>query len=342
MKNLIAEIKKAGIIGRGGAEFPTAMKWEMVKKAAGKPKIVICNASEGELGIFKDFYILDKFPEKVFQGMVLAMDYLGTKEAYFNLNAAYYKKLKKKLDALVLKWKKKGYRFHIFKEHPSYIGGEETALLEGIEGHAVKPRLKPPYPVEKGLFGLPTLINNVETFYDVAEVAEGTYAKKRFYTISGHIPHAGVFHLPAAMSLLEVLKETGNTPHFNFFVQVGGSASGIVLNAGQLKDGKATGAGSIEVYPTTLKPRDLLMKWFKFYADESCGKCTPCREGTYHLYELLKAHHRVPWGQILEIVEVMEKTSFCGLGRSIGLPVKSYIKNVLYANDPSHNIVCHL
>ncbi|MFH0820588.1 MAG: NADH-ubiquinone oxidoreductase-F iron-sulfur binding region domain-containing protein [Candidatus Peregrinibacteria bacterium] len=326
---LIESIKRAGIVGRGGAEFPTAAKWEMVKKAKGKPKYVICNASEGELGTFKDFHILDKFPEKVFRGMALAMDYLGTKEAWFNLNANYYKKLKKKLDALILKWKKKGYCFHIYQEHPSYIGGEETALLEGMEGKRVQPRLKPPYPGERGLFGQPTLINNVETFYDVADVAAGTFEKKRFYSFSGHVKHAGVFHLPIGISLMQALKMTDNVPDSDYFVQVGGSASGVVLNKTQLKTNKMTGAGSIEVFPASLKPRDLLLKWFRFYRDESCGKCTPCREGTFHLYELVKKHDRVPWGAVLGIVEAMEKISFCGLGRSIGLPVKSYMQNIL-------------
>ncbi|MBN1258773.1 hypothetical protein JXA05_03375 [Candidatus Peregrinibacteria bacterium] len=332
MKNIIEELKKANLVGRGGAEYPTAVKWESVKRAKGKPKYVVCNASEGELGIFKDFFILDQFPGHVFEGMRLAMDYLGAKEAWFNLNANYYKKLKVKLDALVKKYGKKGYRFRIYKEHPSYIGGEETALLEGMEGHAVKPRLKPPYPGEKGLFGQPTLINNVETFYDVAEVMAGNYAKKRFYSFSGHIKHAGVFHLPIGISLHEALRQTDNLPDFDFFVQAGGSASGIVFRKDQLKTNKMAGAGSIEIYPAALKPRDLLLKWFKFYANESCGKCTPCREGTFHLYELVKAHDRVPWGQILEIVETMEKTSFCGLGRSIGLPVKSYMQNILKLN----------
>jgi NADH:ubiquinone oxidoreductase subunit F (NADH-binding) len=329
MNKVIEAIKKAGIVGRGGAEFPTAMKWEMVKKAKNKPKVVICNASEGELGIFKEFYILEHFPEKVFKGMAIAMDYLGTKEAYFNLNANYYKKLKRKLDALILKWKKKGYNFHIYQEHPSYIGGEETALLEGIEGKRVQPRIKPPYPVEKGLFGKPTLINNVETFFDVAEVAMGMFAKKRFYSISGHVKHAGVFHLPIGISLFQAMQKTDNIPDFDFFVQVGGGASGVVLNKDQLKTNKVTGAGSIEVYPAMIKPKELLLKWFKFYADESCGKCTPCREGTFHLLELVKKHDRIPWGQIMEIVETMEKTSFCGLGKSIGLPVKSYMHNIL-------------
>jgi NADH:ubiquinone oxidoreductase subunit F (NADH-binding) len=125
------------------------------------------------------------------------------------------------------------------------------------------------------------------------------------------------------------LKKTKNWPDFDFFVQVGGSASGLVLSPDQLKDKTMFGAGSIEIYRADMKPYDLLMKWFKFYSEESCGKCTPCREGTYQLHELLKKHKTIPWKEVMELVDAMEKTSFCALGRSIGLPVKSYRMNVL-------------
>ena len=191
-QNLITKIKKAKLVGRGGACFPVATKWEAVKKAkghakgrAGKPKYVICNASEGELGVFKDFYILNKHLDDVGKGMVLAMDYLKTKEAYFNLNQDYYKKLIHKLDKVLLPYEKKGYRFKIYEEKPSYIGGEETALLNAIEGKRLEPRRKPPYPVDVGLFGKPTIVNNVETFFNVAKVAKGKFEPKRFYCLSG-------------------------------------------------------------------------------------------------------------------------------------------------------------
>ncbi len=329
MKNIIAKIKEANLIGRGGAGYPTALKWEMVKKAKGSPKYVVSNASEGELGLHKDLHILEHEPEMVFKGMKLAMDYIGTKEAYFNFNHKYYLMVKWKIHSLIKKYNSKGYKFTIYEEHPSYIGGEETALLNAIEGKRVQPRLKPPYPVECGLFCKPTIVNNIETFYNVAQVAAGTYKHKRFYSITGHARHRGVFHLPEDWSIYEILDATGNIPDFKFFVQIGGSSSGPVINMDQLKTQKMVGAGAIEIYPADIHPREVLTRWFRFYCEESCGKCTPCREGTYQLYKIIQKGGPIQWEAIMEIVDTMEKTSFCGLGYSIGNPVKSYVKNVL-------------
>ena len=328
-QNLITKIKKANLVGRGGAEFPTALKWELAKKAKGRPKYVVSNASEGEIGLFKDLYILKHSPGKIFEGMALAMDYLGTREAYFNFNKKYYLLVKLKIKSLIRKYKKRGYNFTVYQEHPSYIGGEETALLNAIEGKRVQPRLKPPYPAEAGLFGKPTLVHNIETLFNVACVADGSYEHKRFYCISGEGRHQGVYHLPENWNLQKILEHINHVPEFDFFVQIGGSASGLILNQNQLKNHKMIGAGSMEIYPASTKPWDLLLKWFKFYAEESCGKCTPCREGTYQLYELIKNNKKIPWKKVLEIINTMEKTSLCGLGTSIGVPVRSYLANVI-------------
>ncbi len=328
---LLHKIKKAGLVGRGGAAFPTAAKWEFVAQAKGKQKYVICNASEGELGVFKDFFILQHYPEKVFKGLCLAMDYLKTKKAYLNLNQHYYDQLKNKINAFLRDAKKKGYDIQIYKEHPSYIGGEETALLNGIEGKRVEPRLKPPYPAQKGLFSCPTLVHNVETLFDIAETAEGEYDGKRFYCISGPINAPGVFHLPSHWSIYQVLKATNNIPHFGYFVQIGGSASGRVFASYQLRQEKVTGAGSIEVYRSTVTPHEMLYKWFMFYAEQSCGKCTPCREGTFQLFKLIQENPKeIPWKKIRKILEVLEKTSFCALGASVPVAVKSYCENILH------------
>ena len=329
MKDIIKKIEEAGLIGRGGAGFPTAKKWVMVKEAKGTPKYVVSNASEGELGLHKDIFILENYPEMVFKGIKLAMDYIGTKEAYFNFNRKYYLMVKLKIKSLIREYENKGYHFHIYEEHPSYIGGEETALLNAIEGKRVQPRMKPPYPVTCGLFCKPTIINNIETFFNAAQVAEGTYEHKRFYCLNGPIRQPGVYHLSEDLYLDDILDQTGNWPDYKFFVQIGGSSSGPVLHYNQLADTKMTGAGSLEVYPAKTTPKELLTKWFKFYCEESCGKCTPCREGSYQLYELIKKPGEIRWKEILDIVDVMECTSFCALGSSIGTPVKSYMKNVL-------------
>lgn len=328
-ENIITKIKNAGLVGRGGASFPTATKWEFVKKAKGNKKYVICNASEGELGIFKDIYILKNHLERVFKGLKIAMDFLETREAYFNLNLNYYHQIHEKFDILINEFKKQGYAIKVYKEKPSYPGGEETALLNAIEGKRLEPRLKPPYPADRGLFGKPTLIHNVETLFNIADVADGKFENKRFYCISGIAKYFGVFQLPADWSVLKVLKETNNIPHFDYFVQIGGSASGLVLNKNQLGKQEMIGAGSIEIYRKSINPHDLLLRWFTFYDNQSCGKCTPCREGTFQLHELLKSHKRIPWKKIMAILEVLEETSFCALGKSVPIPVKSYLKNIL-------------
>ena len=328
MNNLLTKIKKAKLVGRGGAGFLTHLKWEFAKEAEGKPKYVICNASEGEIGLFKDLHILKTFPEDVVKGMVLAMDFLKTKKAYFNFNANYYKRVKSKLNPILKKYEKKGYKFEIYQEPPSYIGGEETALLNAIEGKRVEPRSKPPYPGKSGLFGKPTLIHNVETLFNIAMVDADKFDSKRFYCISGKVKNKGVYHLFDELTIYQILEQTKNLPDFDFFAQVGGGASGVIYNADQVREEIMTGAGSLQIFPTTTDPRKMLLSWFKFYMDESCGKCTPCREGTYQLYEMVKNSKNIPWKKILDIVEVMEETSFCALGRSVGRPVRSYYQMV--------------
>ena len=191
--------------------------------------------------------------------------------------------------------------------------------------------MKPPFPVEVGLFGKPTLIHNVETLFNIAKVSEGKYKPFRFYTVCGKVKKPGVYFLPEHLTAEKLLEVTGNTPKFNYFAQIGGGASGIVINREQAKTHPVNGAGSLEIYPSDIEPRKMLLKWFKFYAEQSCGKCTPCREGSYQLYELVKNNKKeIPWEQINEIVDVMGKTSFCALGKSVMMPVHSYRMNVLH------------
>ncbi|MEI7579339.1 MAG: NADH-ubiquinone oxidoreductase-F iron-sulfur binding region domain-containing protein [bacterium] len=332
-EELLEKIRLAQLIGRGGAEFPTVTKWEFVKKAQGKQKYVICNASEGELGLFKDIFILKNYPDKVLKGMKLAMDFIETKEAYFNINKNYYDEVGEKLKELVKTYEQDGYNFTFYIEEPSYIGGEETALLNAIEKQRVEPRLKPPYPSDAGLFGCPTLIHNVETLYNVALVSEDKFEDKRFYCISGDLKNPGVYQYLASDSIKEILQKSNNwDDESNFFAQIGGSASGPVLNKKQMSSEKVGGAGSIEVYSEKTSALTLLKKWLEFYSKESCGKCTPCREGTYQLYKLvgnLKEGDKIPWHEISELTEDLKITSFCALGRSIYTPINSYLENIL-------------
>lgn len=327
--DIIVKIEKAGLVGRGGAGYPTAAKWQGVKKEIGEKKYVVCNASEGELGLFKDLHILKHYPEQVVKGIILALDYLNAKDAFFNLNKKYYRQIKFKLTPIIKKYNQKGYNIQIFSEEPSYIGGEETALLNAIEGKRTEPRLKPPYPSSFGLFGKPTIINNVETLYNVACVNDGVFDNKRFNSLSGKIKNRGVYHLPADWSIEKILKETGNYPDFDFFVQISGSASGLVYNKEQIKDQKMVGAGGLEVYDIKIKPQKIISRWLEFYQKESCGKCAPCRMGSFQLLNLIRSNKDIPWNELFEILEATKETSFCALGRSISEPIYSYYSNVL-------------
>jgi len=342
--NILYKIKKSGLIGRGGACFPVWKKWTAVKNALNerpendRKSYVICNASEGEPDVKKDFYILKNYPEKVIAGMLLALAYLGAKRGYLYINADYYRILKVKLEKAA-----DGAPVEILVK-PSgagYIGGEETSILNAIEGKRIEPRLKPPFVFKEGLFGLPTLLNNVETFYNVALVEEGSYRPDRFVTIIERSPKTSfkpferlrkiikreVFLFPEDWTVEKILKKSGRLPSYKFFVQLGGGASGIVLNSGQLKN-PLTGSGSITIYNLeTHDPMELAREWIGFFCGESCGKCVPCREGTFRVKEQLEKKN-VDWPLIKELLENLAETSFCGLGCSAPIAITSYFKNV--------------
>ncbi|MBU4375542.1 hypothetical protein KKH38_03510 [Patescibacteria group bacterium] len=323
--NIFNKIKKAKLVGRGGACFSVAVKWEMVKKAAVDKKYVVCNSAEGEPGVKKDGYILEHFPERVVDGMKIAIDFLGAEKAYIYINKDYYKKYGKKLISLI-----GGAPIELFVKpiDSGYIGGEESSILNAIEGKKVEPRLRPPFPTTNGLFGCPTLVNNVETFHNVSLVASDEYENKRFYTISGDCLHDGVYSFPDSWTIQKILKETRNYPNFPFFVQIGGDASGEVLAVSQLKS-QVSGAGSIAVYSIIKhKPTDLIKKWLDFFINESCGQCVPCREGVYRLVEITRSADP-DWQLFGDLLDNLSETAFCGLGCVVPIPIKSYVKNVL-------------
>lgn len=330
-KELLIKIKEAGLVGRGGASFPVHLKWQRLLETDAAEKYVVCNVSEGEPGVKKDFYLLQHEAKKVLAGLQLALDFLDSKTAYFNFNADYWRQLESDLEPQLAELRSVGYQLHIFEEEPSYIGGETGALLNAIEGKRTEPRLKPPSPSLTGINGRPILLHNVETLYDVYLVDQNLYQGDRFYTIGGTVNLPGVYQLPADLPVAEVLRQTNNYPDFAFFAQVGGGASGPVWRQEQLETNPAVGAGSIEVYPLTTSAKQILDKWFKFYRAESCGKCAPCRQGTYELEQLvagLKHGQEIPWDKIEPIIETLKRTAFCELGRSLAVPVKTYWQNV--------------
>ena len=366
--DILNKIKQAGLVGRGGACFPVWQKWSAVAKAMAdksavasacassdakaladkkasadkkaladktieeRKSYVICNGAEGEPGVEKDGYIIEHFPERVIDGIKIAINFLSAEKAYIYLNNKYFQKFGKKFKNLI---GNSPIEFFIKPFDSGYIGGEESAILNIIEGHRLsgasiraEPRLRPPFPTSHGLWNAPTLINNVETFYNVSLVAAGQFKKTRFYTISGDCPRPGVYELIDNYTISRVLKETANLPGFNFFVQVGGSMSGEVLNAGQLKRSVA-GAGSITIYSLEKNgAKKIVMDWLDFFVSESCGQCTPCREGIYRLKELACAP-KIDWQLFKELVDNLTELSFCSLGCAAAVPLKSFIINVL-------------
>jgi len=329
---ILDKIRQANLVGRGGAGFSVALKWEAVKNAEAKDKYIVINAAEGEPGVKKDGYILENYPDRVLEGVELAINFLSARKAYFYINHEYYEKYSARLKRLISRLGlKEKIEFFLKPEKAGYIGGEETAILNIIEGQRLEPRLKPPFPTTNGLFGCPTLINNVETFYNISLVEHNEYYDFRFDTLSGPIPNPGVYVYPDRWTIKMVLLESRNYPNFPFFVQVGGEASGEVLSSDQL-DKIVGGAGSITVYNLAkTKPEKLLKYWWDFFKANSCGQCTPCREGTYRLVELFNKRP-IPWKKIQLIIKGLEETSLCALGGALPLPVKSYLKNVLHNN----------
>jgi len=334
--NILKKISDAGLVGRGGASYPTAQKWTAVKSALTHKQqgYIIVNGAEGEPGVKKDGYIFKHHAQAVIDGVYLADQFLGTKKIkkiYFFLNQEYYQKYQAGLRQILVTKKfqtiKDKVEFFIKPETLTYISGEETALLNLIEGKKVQPRLKPPYPTEHGLHGRPTLINNPETFYNVSLVSQGQYEERRFYTIEGFVRHPGVYDLPALATIKEVLKTTNNYPRAPFFVQVGGQASGEILNSEQL-DGSVEGAGSIMVYDRNNTNEEKLFKyWINFYKNQSCGQCTICREGTYRLAEIID-RREIDSDLFWEIAAILEDSSLCALGSSLVVPLRSYFNNI--------------
>ena len=334
MSGLLDKIKESQLTGKGGASFPVFKKWQVVKDAKAKKKYVICNASEGEPGVEKDGYILEHFPERVINGIKLAIKEVDAEKAYIFLNRKYFKKYNKRLLVHIA-----NSNIELFeKPHAGgYIAGEESSLINAIEGSRIEPSKKPPFPGEKGLWGFPTLINNVETFYDISLVSTDEYKNTRFYTLSGDCPWPGVYEFSEDMTIGDVIYETKNFPKFDFFVQVGGGASGEVLNSKNL-DREVGGSGSITIYSIKKhRPKELMKQWIKFFMDESCGQCAPCREGTYRLYEIIKSKNPNRH-MFFSILEDLPESSFCALGRSVPVPLLSYFNNVL-KNDPNFGLI---
>lgn len=318
-QDIISKLKQSQLLGRSGSGFPTGLKWEIVKKAKAKKKYIICNGAEGEPGVFKDHFILKNYLEEVINGVKIALETIDNSAVFIYLRKDYFDKFENQLKEMI-----KDYPILLFKKKGGYLAGEETSICEIIEGRAGEPRIKPPQISNVGLFGSPTLINNVETFYYVSKIAKGEYDKTRFYTISGKVKNSGVFQLPINWSIKKILEKTNNYPKFKFFVKTGGKMTGEILLSKEL-NGQAKGAGAIVVYRATTKPSKLMKELSEFFMNENCDKCVPCREGMYRINEMFKKN-KVDEKLLDDIIFVLKKTSLCSLGRGAAFSFESIKK----------------
>ncbi len=329
-KGIIKLIKEKGLTGRGGAEFSTGLKWEMAFKASSDKKFIICNADEGEPGTFKDKFILIHNPELVVEGILIAAFAVGADEAFIYLRGEYdylEKNLKKTIKDVVKKTKAK-INIKIILGAGSYVCGDETAIMESIEGERGQPREKPPFPTTEGLFGKPTVINNVETLANVplAVMFDDWDVRLRLVSLSGNVTKPGVYEIPLGTNLCKLVEmgEPKNNVKAVYFGCFGGCLPYCKIKlTPENVCGKecVLGAWSVIVVDEKQSIVDVATNIAKFYEFESCGKCTPCREGTMRVLALLE---NISMGKatkkdldtLKELAEVIKEASFCGLGQT--------------------------
>jgi [NiFe] hydrogenase diaphorase moiety large subunit len=344
------EILDSGLKGRGGAGFPTGLKWKFTADEKEPVKYIVCNADEGEPGTFKDRQILDEVPRKVFAGMAIASKAIGSKKGYIYLRGEYkflLPKLNEELDLFHSLLKELGHEFNIKIRLGSgaYICGEESALFESIEGKRGEPRNKPPYPTTNGLFGKPTSINNVETLVYTVEILLhgakhfedlGTNDSKgsKVFSISGDTPIPGIYELELGMTVDRFVEEFGDGD--TKAVQVGG-ASGFCVPRKKFKDtiigfeGVPTG-GSMKLFNSSRSMYNVLHNYLDFFAEESCGQCTPCRVGCQQLLMGIEAVKKGEKNskyldELVKLARTMKMASKCGLGQSVGNAFRSIVGN---------------
>ncbi len=367
-EEIIAEVKKSGLRGRGGAGFPTGLKWEFVRAAStsnGGMKYIVCNGDEGDPGAFMDRSILEADPHSVIEGMVIGAKAIGVGVGYVYVRNEYPLALKR-LNIALKQAREYGllgedilgtgfdFDIKVARGAGAFVCGEETALLASIEGRLGEPRPRPPYPAQKGLYGQPTCINNVETWANVSPIINrgadwyshiGTKTSKgtKVFSIVGKINNTGLVEVPMGITLREIIYEIGGgIPQGKEFkaVQTGGPSGGCIpkeqidltIDYESLTDaGSMMGSGGMVVMDEDTCMVDIAKYFLSFTQDESCGKCTPCREGTKAMLEILD---RITKGEgtmedlnLLEDLAVSIKdTALCGLGKTAPNPVLTTLR----------------
>ncbi len=347
---VIAEVEAAGLIGRGGAAFPTGLKWKFTRAAEGAPKYVVCNADESEPGTFKDRVLMEHRPHLLLEGIALAAYAVGTDRAIIFIRGEYPKAAQILQDAIAeadAAGLLGALTIEVRRGAGAYICGEETALFEAIEGKRGFPRMKPPYPTTFGLFGKPTAVNNVETLCAVPPIitrganwfksigTEGS-AGPKLVSVSGHVARPGVYEIAPGLTLRDFLeRQCGGVIGQLAAVLMGGAAGTFLLPSEidvplTFEDlraaGSTFGSGAIMVFNDTVDLRDVLLRLGRFFQHESCGKCFPCQLGTQRQVEILERLDAPLPGdrdRLHDIGMTMTEASICGLGHTAGMAVMS-------------------
>jgi NADH-quinone oxidoreductase subunit F len=363
---VIGEVKESGLMGRGGAAFPTGIKWEAVSNSPSEIKYVVCNGDEAEPGSFKDRILLEKDPHSMLEGMIIAAFAVGSHYGYIYVRGEYGP-ARESVEKAVAEARAAGFigkdimgtgfdfEVEVRQGAGAYICGEETALFESIEGKRGFPRMKPPFPTTHGLFGKPTVINNVETLCNAPfiinagsgkykEIGAGRSTGPKLFSVAGDVNQPGLFEVPFGITLRELIYDlAGGIPEGRKFCAVLlGGAAGLFAVEEHLDTpmtfddmravGLTLGAGAVMVFDESRDMRDVLRRVARFFAHESCGKCYPCQIGTQRQYEILE---RIAYGEtlpddelrLLDVGWTMTDASICGLGQTAASAVISAMKH---------------
>lgn len=352
--DIIAEVKEAGVRGRGGAGFPAGMKWSFLPKNDSRPVYLICNADEGEPGTFKDRQIMEFNPHLVIEGIAISAFALKAEKAFIYIRGEF-DWIADILDTAIDEAKKDGQLSHVdiivHRGGGSYVCGDETAQIESLEGKRGNPRVKPPFPANFGLYGCPTVVNNVETLSCIPYIVQNgaaAYQKlgtvnnfgPKIYGVSGHVNKPGIFEYPMGTPLKEILEAAGGVKGKLKGVIVGGlsvailtakEAEGLILDYDScVKAGTALGSGGIMVVNDTVSIPELALRSIQFYHHESCGQCVPCREGSLVIESKL---HDLVHGKgtiedidlILHLTANIKGLTLCPTGEAFAVPIQAMV-----------------
>jgi len=368
--SVLAQLKAAELKGMGGAGFPTSMKWDLVRKQADPVKYIVCNADESEPGTIKDRFIMTNLPHLLIEGMIIAGLVTGAKRGILYIRHEYHlqeeilgEEIRRCYRSGLLGKKVLGsdldYELEVFVSPGGYICGEESALIEAIEGHRAEPRNKPPFPGQIGLWQKPTVINNVETFINVPQilargidwfVAQGSGGSRglKFVGVSGHVARPGIFEVAMGVPMRDVIfNHAGGVRggrQLKAFAPSGPSSGylpasliDVRLDFKALAEaGSMLGSGAIVVCDDTTCMLDMALNAVRFYRNESCGKCVPCRVGSQKMSDMLvrwtqgglpEPQYRADLALLDELSQAMSLTSICGLGQIVPAPIQSVLKH---------------